>query len=139
MVCLSVKMNHPPVKFFHPYLSYFFILQETPGTACSEHPTTGKVMPTLFFILRFSGEVYESGCRYFGTEKPFMQTTVRSASSGFECTICAKPKLTVQRTAPFKTRAALLSSGAFILLAIRMRCDPSGETTQISFRSISEM
>src|SRR5215470_9170919 len=80
-----------------------------------------------------------SGCRYFGTEKPFMQTTVRSASSGFECTICAKPKLTVQRTLPFKTRAALLSSGAFILLAIRMRCDPSGETTQISFRSISEM
>jgi hypothetical protein len=32
------------------------------------------------------------------SEKPFMQTTVRSASSDFEC---AKPKLEVQRTSPF--------------------------------------
>jgi hypothetical protein len=64
-----------------------------------------------------------------------MQTTVRSASSDFEC---AKPKLEVQRTSPFKTRPVLLSNGAFILLAIRMRCDPSGDRTQISFRNTSE-
>jgi hypothetical protein len=32
----------------------------------------------------------------------------------------------------------LLSSGAFTLLAISMRCEPSGDNTQISFRIISE-
>ena len=73
--------------------------------------------------------------RYFGTGKPFMQTTVRSASSGFAC---VKPRLAVQSTSPFKTKLVLLSNGAFTLLAISMRCEPSGDNTQISFRRISE-
>ena len=47
---------------------------------------------------------------YFGRGKPFMQTTVRSASSGVAW---VKPRLAVQRTSPFKTRLVLLSSGAF--------------------------
>ena len=64
-----------------------------------------------------------------------MQTTVRSASSGFAC---VKPRLAVQSTSPFKTKLVLLSSGAFALLAISMRCEPSGDNTQISFRRISE-
>ena len=64
-----------------------------------------------------------------------MQTTVRSASSGFAC---VNPRLAVQSTSPFKTKLVLLSSGAFILLAISMRCEPSGDNTQISFRIISE-
>ena len=37
-----------------------------------------------------------------------MQTTVRSASSGFAW---VKPRLAVQRTSPLKTRLVLLSSG----------------------------
>ena len=64
-----------------------------------------------------------------------MQTTVRSASSVFGC---LNPKLALQRTSPFKSRLELLSSGAFVGLAIRIRCDPSGERTQISFRRTSE-
>ena len=64
-----------------------------------------------------------------------MQTTVRSASSGFEW---VNPRFAVHRTSPFKTRLVLLSSGAFILLAISMRCEPSEDNTQISFRLISE-
>jgi NAD(P)-dependent dehydrogenase (short-subunit alcohol dehydrogenase family) len=48
--------------------------------------------------------------RYFGRGKPFMQTTVRSASSGFAWT---KPRFAVQRTSPFRTRLVLLSRGAF--------------------------
>jgi hypothetical protein len=64
-----------------------------------------------------------------------MQTTVRSASSGFAW---VKPRLAVQRTSPFKARLVLLSSGAFCLVAIRMRCEPSGERTQIWLSKISD-
>ena len=64
-----------------------------------------------------------------------MQTTVRSASSGFAWT---KPRFAVQRTSPFKTRLVLLSRGAFSLVAIRMRWEPSGERTQIWFSKISD-
>src|SRR5271165_2995801 len=72
---------------------------------------------------------------YFGKGKPFLQTTERSASSGLAW---KKPRLAVQRTSPFKTRLVLLSSGAFCLVAIRMRCEPSGESTQIWFSKISD-
>ena len=64
-----------------------------------------------------------------------MQTTVRSASSGLAW---VKPRLAVQRTSPFQTKLVLLSSGAFCLVAMRMRCEPSGERTQIWFSKISD-
>jgi hypothetical protein len=55
---------------------------------------------------------------YFGTGKPFMQTIVRSASSGRSC---VKPRFAVHRTSPRKIKLVLLSSGAFCLEAIKIR------------------
>ena len=50
-----------------------------------------------------------------------MQTTVRSVSSELAW---LKPRLAVQRTSLFQTKLVLLSSGAFCLVAMRMRCEP---------------
>src|SRR5258708_11350143 len=90
----------------------------------------GAMRPSYLYLLRRR----PPNC-YFGMGKPFMQTTVRSASPGFAW---AKPRLAVQRTSPFKTRLVLLSRGAFVLLAMRMRWEPSGERTQIWLSEISE-
>jgi histidine kinase/DNA gyrase B/HSP90-like ATPase len=62
------------------------------------------VLAQRYSCMTFDMRAYAS---YFGIGKPFMQTTVRSASSGFAW---AEPRLAVQRTSPFKTRLVLLSA-----------------------------